>query len=488
MNSRREFIKKSTVGAAAFTIIPGHVMGSKFGYTSPSDKLNIAGIGVGGRGSGVLNYFKSENIVALCDVDWKYSENTFKRYPEAKKYYDYRKLFEEMGKSIDAVMVATADHTNAIITAEAIEMGKHVYVEKPLTHSVYETRLLTKLAKKHQIASQMGNQGASDEGVRKICETIWSGQIGEIKKVDAFTDRPIWPQGLETPQDIHKIPDKLNWDLFIGPAKFREYNSIYTPWGWRGWWDFGTGALGDMACHVLQPASQALNLGYPDMVIGSSTPLFVDSAPSAEKVKFYFPTRGKVGNIQMPEVEVNWYDGGLLPELPFGWPKDKSPIVTGGGAIFHGNKDTLICGGKGDQPWLLSGNELPKNSRLRKIDLNHGMDWVRACKENPASRVPAASDFSIAGSLNEMVVMGVIAVRLQGLNKHLEWDGEKMQFKNINDSETIKILTKNGFCIHEGHPTFTRKFTDAINAKQFARELIKHTYHNGYSLPEMPNI
>ncbi|MDR3140499.1 MAG: Gfo/Idh/MocA family oxidoreductase, partial [Tannerellaceae bacterium] len=256
--SRRSFLQRGATVAAALTVVPGSILGKSHGYTAPTDKLNIAGIGIGGRGASVLRGLETENFAALCDVDWAYSKPVFDKYPQAKKYWDYRKLFDEMGKEIDAVVVATADHTHAIIASEAITMGKHVYCEKPLTHSVYESRLLTKLADKYKVATQMGNQGSSGEGVNLICEWIWNGEIGEVTKVEAFTDRPIWPQGLMTPEKADKIPSTLNWDLFTGPAELKPYNSLYHPWNWRGWWNYGTGALGDMACHILHPVFKGL--------------------------------------------------------------------------------------------------------------------------------------------------------------------------------------------------------------------------------------
>ena len=249
--SRRDFLRKSAVGLAGLTVVPSAVLGKAAGHTAPSDKLNIAAVGIGGMGAANLQNMETENIVALCDVDWKYAKNTFDRYPNAKRYWDYRKMLDEMGKDIDAVLVATADHTHCLIAADAITMGKHVYVQKPLTHTVYESRLLTKLAEKYGVATQMGNQGASGEGVRQVCDWIWNGEIGEVKRVDTFTDRPIWPQGLMRPEQVDEIPETLNWDLFVGPAPMRPYNKLYTPWNWRGWWDYGTGALGDMACHIL---------------------------------------------------------------------------------------------------------------------------------------------------------------------------------------------------------------------------------------------
>jgi len=490
--SRRSFIGTTGAVAAGFTILPGSVI-SGLGHRAPSDKLNIACVGIGGMGNANLkNVAPTENIVALCDVDWGYSKKVFENYPNAKRYWDWRKMYDEMGKSIDAVIVATADHTHAIIAAHAITLGKHVYVQKPLTHTVYESRLLTKLAAKYKVATQMGNQGSSDEGVDLIVEWIQNGEIGEVTKVEAFTDRPIWPQGLNRPAKGEWVPDTLNWDLFIGPAPMRPYHSIYHPWNWRGWWDFGTGALGDMACHILHPVFKGLKLKYPVKAQGSSTLLLTDCAPNAQMVKLVFPERTapKGAKIKYPQVEVTWYDGGLQPMKPAGWPAGKNMNDGGGGVIFHGTKDKLICGCYGRNPWLLSGRVPNAPKTERRIENatrgGHEMDWVRACKESPESRVPTKSDFSEAGPFNEMVVMGVLAVRLQGLNKELEWDGEKMEFTNISDSETLKICVEDNFTVTDGHPTFDKKWTDPMTAKQFAAEMIKHTYRKGWSLPDMP--
>jgi hypothetical protein len=485
--SRRKFIGNTTLAAAGFTILPSNVI-SGLGHKAPSDKLNIAGVGVGGRGFSALRAMESENIVALCDVDWRYAKRCFDYWPNAKKFWDWRKMYDEMMKDIDAVLVATADHTHAIVGAHAMTQGKHVYVEKPLTHTVYESRLLTRLADKYKIATQMGNQGSSGEGVNLVCEWLWNNEIGHVTKVEAFTDRPIWPQGLMRPTEIQKVPDTMNWDLFVGPAPMRPYHEIYTPWNFRGWWDFGTGALGDMACHILHPVFKGLKLGYPTKAQGTSTLLLQDSAPQAEKVRLVFPERPRDRAIKMklPEVEVTWYDGGLRPDMPEGWPTGKNMNDAGGGVIFHGTKDKLICGCYGVRPWLLSGRVPNVKKTLRRVDGSHEMDWVRACKESPESRVETASPFSEAGPFNEMVVMGVLAVRLQELYKELEWDGQKMEFTNIGDNDNFKIVVEDGFNITDGHPTFAKTLTDPINAKAFAAELIKHNYREGWSLPPMP--
>lgn len=492
--SRRSFLQRGAAAAAALSIVPGSVLGKSQGFTAPSDKLNIAAVGIGGMGnSNLKNMEKTDNIVALCDVDWKYAKPVFERLSNAKRYWDYRKMFDEMGKSIDAVLVATADHTHAIIASEALTMGKHVYCQKPLTHSVYESRLLTKLAAEYKVATQMGNQGSSGEGVNLVCEAIWNGDIGEVTKVEAATNRPIWPQGLNAPEKADKIPSTLNWDLFTGPAKMRPFNHAYHPWNWRGWWDYGTGALGDMACHILHPVFAALKLGYPIKVQGSSTLLLKDCAPTAQHVKLVFPARDNMPKVAMPQVEVHWYDGGMMPDRPEGFPQGKELMQKGGGlVIFHGTKDTLICGCYGVEPWLLSGRPLSAPKVCRRIaapeamEGGHEQDWIRACKESPENRVMTKSDFSMAGPFNEMVVMGVLAVRLQTLNKELYWDGPNMRFTNIGDDEMIKIVLKDNFHIVDGDPKFDMIYTDPVNAQQFASELIKHNYRDGWKLPDMP--
>ncbi len=485
--SRRKFLSTGAKAAIGLTIIPSTVLGKNFGHVAPSDKLNIAAIGIGGMGhANIKQVEKTENIVGLCDVDWRYAKGVFDRFPNAKKYWDYRKMYDEMGKDIDAVIVATADHTHAIMSADAMTLGKHVYCQKPLTHSVYESRLLTKLAAKHKVATQMGNQGSSGEGVNLVCEWIWNGEIGEVTKVETFTDRPIWPQGLNAPEKVDKIPKTLDWDLFTGPAKMRDFSTLYTPWNWRGWWDYGTGALGDMACHILHPVFKGLKLGYPTKVQGSSTLLLQDCAPQAQHVRLTFPARDNMPKVSMPEVEVHWYDGGLKPDFPKGWPEGKDMNDAGGCVIFHGTKDTLICGCYGKDPWLLSGRTPNSPKVCRRVATSHEMDWVRACKESPENRVLTASDFSEAGPFNEMVVMGVLAIRLQNLNKELHWDGNNMAFTNITPSEEIKILIKDDFKIVDGDPKFNKIWTDSINAQAFAKELINHTYRDGWKLPDMP--
>ncbi len=492
--TRREFLGKTAAASLAFTLVPSHVV-SGLGHTPPSDKLNVAGIGVGGMGRSNLRHAAlTENIVALADVDHKYAARTFKDYPKAKVFWDWREMFDKMGKSIDAVIIATPDHTHAVTAAHAITLGKHVYLQKPLTHSVYESRLLAKLAREYKVATQMGNQGNSGEGIRRVTEWIRAGVIGKVRKAYAWTNRPIWPQGLERPKDTYPVPETLKWDLFIGPAPMRPYNPIYHPWNWRGWWDFGTGALGDMANHIMDPIFMALDLKYPYKVQASSTQINTESPPHAEIVHYVFPARG-----DQPEVEVSWYDGGLLPprpeELPDGeiMGRDKN-----GGCLFIGEKGKIMTGCYGRDPILLPYERMkdfsppPKTMRrpeevtgLKWTNGAHEQDWIRACKESPESRVQPSSNFDYAGPLNEMVVMGVVAVRLQDLNRWLMWDGENMRFTNISDSDKIRVVTTDSFKVVDGDPKFNTEYT-TINAKAAAEEYIKHTYHNGYFLPPMP--
>jgi hypothetical protein len=486
--SRRKFIGGSALAAASVSIVPRHVLGG-VGYKAPSDTLNIAGVGVGGMGKGNLSKMDSENIVALCDVDWKYAKGTFDKYPKAKKFWDWREMYDKMGDQIDAVMIATADHSHAIVAAHGMTLGKHIYLQKPLTHSVYESRLMTKLAAKYKVATQMGNQGASGDGVAQICEAIWSGAIGEVTKVESFTDRPIWPQGLNTPERGDWVPETLNWDLFTGPAKMVPFNHVYHPWNWRGWWNYGTGALGDMACHILHPVFESLKLGYPTQAQGSSTLLLESCAPSAQAVKLTFPERAKVGKVKMPEVDISWFDGGIKPMLPENWPAGKNPNKSGGGTFFYGTKDILHAGCYGVRPELLSGKKMDLAKTQRRVpggSGGHEADWIRACKETAANRVPSTSDFAEAGPFNEMVVMGVLAVRLQALNQTLDWDGENMKFTNIPESAKIKTVIKDGFTIHDGHPSFDKTMTEPESASAMAKELIKHTYRDGWKLPDMP--
>lgn len=479
--SRRNFLKQAGTLAAGITIVPSTVIAG-LGHKAPSDKLNIAGIGVGGMGRSNLRAMNTENIVALCDVDWKYAARCFNDYPGAQKYMDYREMLDEMDDEIDAIMISTPDHTHYVSAADSMRAGKHVYVQKPLTHSVYESRMLAQIAEETGVATQMGNQGNSGEGIRLICEWIWNDEIGEVKEVHAWTNRPIWPQGLMRPMETPSLPPTLDWNNFIGPAPWRPYHPSYTPWNWRAWWDFGTGALGDMGCHIIDPVFMALDLGQPTTLEGSSTQVNTESAPMAEKVIYHFPERPRKNKVNMPALKFTWYDGGLLPERPEGLPEGKMMGDGGGGAMFVGTKGTLICSTYARDPYIV-GREMDPPSvaqEFRRVTESHEMDWVRACKENHRNRVNPSSHFGYSGPLNEVVVMGNLAVRLQDLKRPLEWDGENMRITNIDEMEEIRVVSSDTFTVVDGDPQFDTEYA-TINAAEAARNYIKRPYRNGWS-------
>ncbi|UCE50298.1 MAG: Gfo/Idh/MocA family oxidoreductase, partial [Phycisphaerales bacterium] len=310
--TRRDFMG-AAAATAAFTVVPRHVLGGR-GQTAPSEKLNIASVGAGGRASGDIDAVSSQNIVALCDPDWRNARGQFGRHPEARKYKDYRVMLEKEDKNIDAVIVGTPDHHHAPASIMAMKMGKHVYCEKPLTHSVYESRMMAETAREHKVATQMGNQGQADEPVRLVCETIWDGAVGQVREVHVWTDRPLnginkwyWPQGIDRPEGEDPVPDTLDWDLWIGPAPMRPYKArpdnprlgLYSPFVWRGWWDFGTGALGDIGCHSLDPVFRALKLGHPTSVEACCTLVNNETYPVASRVTYEFPARGDMAPVRV---------------------------------------------------------------------------------------------------------------------------------------------------------------------------------------------
>ncbi|MHC4864719.1 MAG: Gfo/Idh/MocA family protein [Planctomycetota bacterium] len=423
--NRRDFLRSTATTAAAFTIVPRHVLGGP-GHTPPSEKLNIAGIGAGGRGGGNINACSSENIVALCDVDDEKAKETFEKFPQVKKYRDFRQMLEKEDKNIDAVIVSTPDHVHAVASMMAIKMGKHVYCEKPLTHSVYEARMLTEAARKYKVATQMGNQGRSGEGTRLICEWIWAGAIGDVREVHAWTDRPIWPQGIDRPEDVSPVPPTLDWDLWLGPAPYRPYvEKVYCPFVWRGWWDFGTGALGDMACHIIDPVFLALKLGHPTSIRAVSTPVNSETAPLASIVEYEFPARAG-----MPPVKLTWYDGELRPTDPEELEPGRRMGSRNGGALFVGDKGKLVCGCYGKSPRLIPESKMQTFERppktIPRVE-GHREDWIQACKGGK----PACSNFDYAGPLTEVVVLGNLAIRTR---KKLDWDGPNMKCTNVPEA------------------------------------------------------
>ena len=419
--SRRDFIG-AAAAAGAFAFVPKYVLGGP-GYTPPSEKLNIAGVGVGGQGGGDINAVSGENnIVALCDVDSRKAAGTFRRYPQAKKYTDFRVMLEKQ-KDIDAVIVATPDHNHAVISITAMKMGKHVYCEKPLTHSIYEAREMAKIAKQYKVATQMGNGGQASEGTRIMAEYIMADALGQIREVHVWTDRPVgwWAQGIDRPKETPAVPDTLDWDLFIGPAPYRPYNPAYHPFAWRGWWDFGTGALGDMGCHAFDPIFRALKLGYPTSVHATCTPVNKETFPLASTVHYQFPPREG-----MAPVKLTWYDGGIKPRRPDQLEDNRQ----------WGSGGTLFVGDKGS---MLGYKLIPESRRIefgkppQKLprSIGHFKEWTEACKGGK----PAGANFEFASLVTEVVLLGNIALRPELKDKltntTLQWDGANMKITNL---------------------------------------------------------
>jgi len=419
----------TAAGLAALTIVPRHVLGGP-GHVPPSEKLNIAGIGIGGRGEGDLDEVGSENIVALCDVDEAYAGRVFAKYPKARKWRDFRTMLDEQ-KDIDAVVIATPDHTHAVIAMAAIKRGKHVYCEKPLAHSIWECRQLAEAAREAGVATQLGNQGQATETNRLVSEILWDGAIGAVREVHAWCNRPISARGIERPKDTPQVPATLNWDLWLGPARYRPYHPAYLPFHWRSWWDFGTGVLGDIGCHQLDPVFRALRLGYPTTVEACSSNMDEgaavkeETAPKASIVRFEFPAREG-----FPPLTLTWYDGGLMPQRPAELEE---------GRKFGEADDNLFIGDKGK----MLGYRLIPEARMREYGKppqrierspGHHKEWLIACKGGPAAR----ANFDWAGPLTEVVLYGNIALRMEkqlyekGLKLHC--DGPNMRITNLPEA------------------------------------------------------
>lgn len=436
--SRRDFMQGAAGTAMAFTIVPRHVLGG-VGNTPPSEKLNIAGIGIGGQGADDLKQMESENIVALCDVDEEYAAETFNRYPKAKKYCDFRRMLERQ-KDIEAVVVATPDHTHAIISMAAIKAGKHVYCEKPLAHTIYETRMVAQAAREAKVVTQMGNQGQAFEGPRLLCEWIWDGAIGAVREVHVWSDRPagMWPQGVGRPKDTPPVPATLDWDLWLGPAPYRPYHPDYVPFKWRGWLDFGTGPLGDMGSHNMAPIFWALKLKHPIGIEASSTGMNSETYPLASLIHYEFPARG-----DMPAVKLHWYDGGLLPPRPEELEEGRM-MPQEDGIIFVGDKGKILAEGWGAQSVRLIPEEKMKaykrpEKTLPRSANGHYKEFVESCK----SGKPTGSNFDFASLVTETALLGNVAIltgKKRGygsclIREKLNWDGPNMKVTNVPEAD-----------------------------------------------------
>ena len=430
-SSRRQFLKNAGTGAVGAGFwIAGRQTG--FGQEkSPNAKLNVACIGVGGRGAGDVDGVKGENIVALCDVDKKSLEKQAANFPNAKKYTDFRKMLEEMTKDVDAVTVATPDHCHAPASVMAMKLGKHCYCEKPLTHDVYEARVMAETAAKYKVATQMGNQGTANSTMREAVEIIQSGAIGEVKEVHLWTNRPIWPQspGIKArPKDTPPVPETLDWDLWLGPAPERPYHGAYHPFKWRGWWDFGTGALGDMACHTVNLPYFALKLGAPSSVEAESEEINPETCPGWAKVAYEFPARG-----DMPACKATWYEGKRNGELVLP-PAElfQGEKISGSGSLLIGSKGTMYSPDDygSNCKWLPKDKftDLKKPAPTLPRSPGHHKEWIEACKGGR----PAMSNFSHSGPFTEFVLLGNVAMRV---GKKFEWDAVNLKAKNCPEAD-----------------------------------------------------
>ncbi|PIQ20842.1 MAG: oxidoreductase [Cytophagales bacterium CG18_big_fil_WC_8_21_14_2_50_42_9] len=473
-SSRRDFLKKGAIAAVgSFFIVPRHVIGK--GFIAPSDKLNIAGIGVAGKGfSDVNNAYNNgaNNIVALCDVDWNLAKEQFEKHPKAKRYKDFREMLEKERKNIDAVTISTADHTHAVATLAAMQLGKHVYVQKPLTHNIQEARLLTEAARKYKVVTQMGNQGSSNPGQKQMMQWFNDGVVGDVHTVHVWTNRPVWPQGIPVPQPTGTVPDTLDWNLWLGPATKVGYTPAYHPFKWRGWWNFGTGALGDMGCHLIDPPYRVLGLGYPSEVEASIGSVFIkdwnpeyipEGCPPSSHVQLKFPASAK----NKSEVVMTWSDGGIRSFRPDIIPADAELAEKDGsnGVFMVGTKGVINCATYGDNPKVFLNDGTVINSQLEKIaapEWGHNLAWQEACKEGfgKAKHKALTSPFEYAGPLTETVIMGNLAIRSYNLRtatadgknftypgrKKLLWDGPKMRITNFEEAnQFVKRDYQNGW-------------------------------------------
>jgi predicted dehydrogenase len=446
--SRRKFLRNASVLAGSFFIVPRHVLGR--GFVAPSDKLNIAGIGAGGKGESDLSEMAKSpnvNIVAMCDVDDRQAVNSRKRFPNAKYYKDFREMLKAEKNNIDACTVSTPDNTHAVAALAAMQLGKHVYVQKPLTHDIYEARILTQAATKYKVVTQMGNQGASLEGVRKMKEMYDAGLIGDAHTIRCWTNRPVWPQGIGKPKTKEDVPAELDWDLWLGPAQFEEYHKAFVPFNWRGYWAFGTGACGDMGCHVIDPAFKVVGLSYPSEVecsVGDvyeqmwTAAYYPESCPISSSIKIKYP--GKNGK---PPVKLFWMDGGIQPERPEELLPDEMMGGGDGGGIIEGTKGKILFNTYGENPRLLPTSlmkDINLKPKLARVPEGHYIQWVNACIAGYGKHAPLSSSFDYAGPLTEAILMANLALRSWQTKengkftgrKKLMWDAVNMKVTNYD--------------------------------------------------------
>ena len=477
-NSRRSFIKNGLALAAGFYIIPRHVLGGR-GFIAPSDRLVIAAIGAGGKGeSDIAEFFKSgkAEIAFLCDVDDRRSAKSRESFPKAKYYKDYREMLEKESKNFDAVSVSTPDHNHAVQALAAMQLGKHVYVQKPLTHDIYEARILTEAAGKYKVVTQMGNQGSSGDGVRQLMEWFNAGIIGEVNDVYVWTDRPVWPQGIAWPSQKAAIPAELNWDLWLGTAPAKDYVDNVVPFNWRGWWDYGTGALGDMGCHLIEAPFRVLGLTYPTEATCSVSSVytgpfkrgyFPECAPASSAVTLKFPSDNANRSTKL-----HWMDGGIQPERPEELAANELMGDGGNGVIFVGTKGKMMCDTYGANARLLP---LSRNKEVQLAQTiarvpggagGHYKQWVEACIAgyNSTEAKHLSSPFSIAGPLTETVLMGNLAIRSYDIRKERAAEPGRFDYPGRG----IKLLWDGT----------NMKITNFEAANQF----VKRTYRQGWSL------
>lgn len=462
--SRRNFLKSTALAGAGFMIVPRHVLGR--GYVAPSDKLNVASIGVGGQGGHDLATIAKSpnvNVVALVDVDDRQAVKSRTSFPKAKYYKDFREMLEKENKNIDACTISTPDHTHAVATLAAMQMGKHVYTQKPLTHDIYEARVLTQAAKRYKVITQMGNQGGSGDGVRRMQELYDAGLIGDVHTVQSWTNRPVWPQGIPTPTGKFEVPKELDWNLWLGTAPYIDYNPAYLPFNWRGWWNFGTGALGDMACHIMDPIYRILPIDYPESVECSASTTWTgifqaaetpDSAPAASTIHLKYPRTDGKGHIK-----VSWYDGGILPERPDELQPGEPFGNSDGGVLFIGTKGKLLADCYGANPRLLplTRNEQSEVTsvpqKIQRVPEGHWLQWVNACIAG-YGKGKTSSPFEYAGPFTESLLISNLAIRSWQIKdskgypgrKKLLWDTKNLKITNFDTAnQYVKREYRNGW-------------------------------------------